>query len=330
MLRIRIPAVPEAAERFDPRTNVYGLMRTLMAVGMFATLFLTPAAALFHPVIGMKDAPYCDGLSAISGFCVGGDALSPEVRRYLLAAVLIPVVIGWRPRFWVIPHWWVAFSIASSLSLPEGGDAVALILTLSIVPFGLVDDRKWHWSTEGGSKQLGGSAAAFCYVTHWAIRIQVAGIYFQSSVAKFGVAEWADGTALAYWLSDPFFGLLPFWQPVMQPLLENAYTVTALTWGVLVMELALAFSLFWKAEVRRKTLWLGIALHAGIALFMGLFSFAFIMFGALVIAYRVPTTNLALPRFAARRVRRVRRARRAAGEDDACDASVRDTALVPG
>ncbi|MFE7655057.1 hypothetical protein ACFU6M_19485 [Streptomyces bottropensis] len=158
----------------------------------------------------------------------------------------------------------------------------------------------------------------------------MAGIYFQSSVAKFGVTEWADGTALAYWLNDPFFGLLPFWKPAMQPLLENAYTVAALTWGVLVMELALAFSLFWKAEVRRKTFWLGIALHAGIALFMGLFSFAFTMFGALVIAYQVPTTNLALPRFAARRVRRVRRARREARDDDTCDASVRDASLVLG
>ncbi|QFQ97531.1 hypothetical protein F9278_16390 [Streptomyces phaeolivaceus] len=316
--------MPEAAERFDPRTNVYGLMRTLIAVGMFATLTLTPAAALFHPVAGTKDAPYCDGLSAISGFCVGGDALGLDVRRCLLAAVLIPVMIGWRPRFWVIPHWWVAFSVVSSLSLPDGGDTVAVILTLAIVPFGLVDDRTWHWSTKGGSKSLSGSAAAFCYVTHWAIRIQVAGIYFQSSVAKFGVAEWADGTALAYWLNDPSFGLLPLWKPAMQPLLENGYTVAALTWGVLVMELTLAFSLFWKAEVRRKTFWLGITLHAGIALFMGLFSFAFIMFGALVIAYQVPTTSLDLFRFAGRK------ARRGDHDDDARDAPVRDKSLVPG
>ncbi|MDW8806190.1 hypothetical protein P1P68_15700 [Streptomyces scabiei] len=323
MLRIRMPAVPEAAVRFDPRTNVYGLTRTLIAVGMFATLCLTPAAALFHPVAGMKDAPYCDGLSAISGFCVGGDALGPDARRWLLAAVLIPVMIGWRPRFWVIPHWWVAFSIVSSLSLPDGGDTVAVILTLAVVPFGLVDDRTWHWSTKGDSKSLSASAAAFCYVTHWAIRIQVAGIYFQSSVAKFGVAEWADGTALAYWLNDPTFGLLPLWRPAMQPLLENGYAVAALTWGVLVMELALAFSLFWKAEVRRKTFWLGIALHAGIALFMGLFSFAFIMFGALVIAYQVPNTNLGLPRFPAREVPRGEH------ENEVSD-PVRGESLVPG
>ncbi|MGQ4381457.1 sporulation-delaying protein SdpB family protein [Streptomyces sp. SAS_267] len=285
---------PVTAERFDPRTNVYGLARTLLATGMFATLMFTPAMALFHPVIGMSRAPYCDGVSAVSGFCIGGDGLSPDARRYLLALLLVPSIIGWRPRIFVIWHWWVAFSIADSLSLPDGGDNVALILTLAIIPFGLADDRKWHWLVKDEKKALSSSVAAFCYVTHWAIRIQVAGIYFQSAVAKFGVREWADGTALYYWLNDPTFGLLDPWKPVLQPFLENKYTVTALTWGTICVELTQAFALFWNIGVRKRVFWLGILLHSGIALFMGLFSFAVTMFGALVLVLHDPNVDLDL------------------------------------
>ncbi|WP_344405329.1 sporulation-delaying protein SdpB family protein [Streptomyces longisporus] len=283
---------PADAQRFDPRTNVYGLARTLLAIGMFATLVFTSAGALFHPVIGMGRAPYCDGVSAVSGFCVGGHGLSPDVRRYLLALLLVPSIIGWRPRIFVIPQWWVAFSIANSLSLPDGGDNVALILTLTMIPFGLADDRVWHWAVKDTTKPLANSAAAFCYVTHWVIRIQVAGIYFQSAVAKFGVKEWANGTALYYWLNDPTFGLLGFWKPVAQLFLENRYTVSAFTWGTIIVELTLSFALFWKLAMRRRVFWLGIMLHAGIAIFMGLFSFAVIMFGALVLALQDPNVNL--------------------------------------
>ncbi|WP_411702631.1 hypothetical protein [Corynebacterium sp. LaCa142] len=56
----------------------------------------------------------------------------------------------------------------------------------------------------------------------------------------------------------------------------------ALTWGTLLLELLLAEA--WISNVRAKVilLFVGIAFHVGIAVFMGLISFSMAMAGALV------------------------------------------------
>ena len=279
------PIIDRAA-RFDWRYSTYGLARSLIAFATCTALVATPTGALFAPVLGRPQAPNCDGVLAISGFCLGPASVTLDVRRLLLAALLIPTIIGWRPRLFGVLHWWVTFSFASSIALPDGGDSVALILSAFLIPLALADGRRWHWRRNGTEKQLTPWVAAFCYVSWVTLRIQVAGIYFDSAVAKFGVAQWADGTALYYWLNNHTFGLYRPLLYLARPLLANGMFVGIATWGVLLSELALAFAIFWPQRIRSRIFWIGIALHAGIALFMGLFSFALAMFGALILALR--------------------------------------------
>ena len=65
------------------------------------------------------------------------------------------------------------------------------------------------------------------------------------------------------------------------PLLNAAPVPAMIGWGTIALELALAASLMAKLRYRMVLLGLGIMLHFGILVFMGLTSFAVTMWGAL-------------------------------------------------
>ncbi|GGM55579.1 hypothetical protein GCM10011608_45570 [Micromonospora sonchi] len=276
-----------------PWTNVYGLARTLLALGTLGTLVFSPPSALFAPVAGMPDAPYCEGLGRISLFCVAPD--QPGVARYVAVAVLVVVASGWRPRLTALPHWWVSISVPVSISIPDGGDHVTQVLTLLLLPMALTDRRRWHWVAP--ADDTGRRETRLLTVTALVlIRVQVAGIYLHACVAKLGVTEWRDGTALYYWLADPMFGA-PLWmRDALIGVLSHGTAVAALTWGSLALEFALVFGLF--APRRRWPLLLagGLALHLGIAVLMGLWSFGLAMFAALVLYLRPVDLPIPMPR----------------------------------
>ncbi|PZG39838.1 hypothetical protein C1I98_23110 [Spongiactinospora gelatinilytica] len=62
------------------------------------------------------------------------------------AVVLVWVAGGWRPRLSAIPHWWVCFSFSTSSNIIDGGDQVAAITSLLLIPICLTDGRRWHWN----------------------------------------------------------------------------------------------------------------------------------------------------------------------------------------
>lgn len=155
-------------------------------------------------------------------------------------------------------------------------------------PFALTDPRRWHWgkvATEApvGREELARLLAISSYVV---IRIQVAGIYFHAATAKFRVEEWVDGTAVYYWFTHPSFGMAPWLEPLVMPLLTNPITVSLLTWGALLLEVFLFTGLVIEKRYRRWLLILGITFHAGIALIHGLISFGLAMWAALILYLR--------------------------------------------
>jgi antimicrobial peptide system SdpB family protein len=279
----------------SPWTNVYGLARTLLALGTLGTLTFTPNSALFTPALGAPAAPLCGGIGRISLFCVvPEDQLG--LARYLGMAIVALVASGWRPRFTALPHWWVAFSVQASITIPDGGDQVNAVLTLLLLPVALGDGRRWHWAApaepDGNQRP---AAALVAVATMFLIRLQVAGIYLHASVAKLGVPEWRDGTALYYWVSHPVFGAPEWLRDVLQPFLSFGPTVAALTWGTVALEFALAMGLFLSKRRWTPLLVSGLMLHGGIAVVMGLWSFSLAMFAALILYLRPWERSFALP-----------------------------------
>lgn len=271
----------------NPWTNVYGVGRTLLALSGAAVLAVNDTHVLFHPALGTPDPPVCTSMSTASLFCMLPDAYV-ELGRWIAVGILLVVASGWRPRVTGMLHWWVAYSFMSTGVLVTGGEAITALLTLLLVPITLTDPRRWHWSSLG--KDAVESTSAYARVVAWGawllIRIQVAGVYFHSAVGKVTVEEWANGTALYYWLVDPAYGMPPWAEPLLLPLVTHAVGVTVLTWGVVLFEFFLFAGLVMDRRWRPYLLVLGILFHAGIAVLQGLLSFSVIMFGALIMYLR--------------------------------------------
>jgi antimicrobial peptide system SdpB family protein len=121
---------------------------------------------------------------------------------------------------------------------------------------------------------------------HIAIRVQVAAVYFHSTIGKLFVTEWTNGTAMFYWLRHPQSGSPGWLLQLIDPLLANAFTLSSITWGVLIVELLLTMGLLASSRAKPYLLCLGFLLHAAIIPFHGLPSFAVAMWGALILYLR--------------------------------------------
>ena len=257
----------------------YALARTLLAASTLATLAASPTSSLFLPVADRPDYPVCDGVARFGLFCLASQHL--DAGRVIAIALMVPVILGFFPRVLGAVHWWIAYSFQANATMVDGGDQIAAILALLLLPATFTDPRWNHWAAErSGAERL--PARLLAWSGHLAVRVQVAIIYFHACVSKFRVPEWLDGTAIYYWSTDPHFGASGLVRTVLKPVVESK-AVALIAWTVLAIELGLAIAIFMPAWGRRAMLWPGLLLHAGIAAVHGLLSFSLVMAAALLI-----------------------------------------------
>ncbi|MBK8236136.1 MAG: HTTM domain-containing protein [Deltaproteobacteria bacterium] len=264
--------------RRSPWTNAYGLARSLLALGTALTLVFNDSTVMFHPLAGMGTPPKCESLAAGTLFCRLPHSL--ELARWVAIAILLIVASGWRPRVTGVLHWWVAWSLAVSGSVVDGGDQIAAVIALVMIPMTITDPRRWHWDAPTvASTEAMPRARLVAFSSAIALRVQVAGIYFHAAVAKFAVPEWADGTAVYYSAIDPVIGQGPW----IAPLFSIPVVVVAATWGTLAFETLLFTGLVMDTRWRRPLLVAAFAFHATIVVLHGLFSFFFTMASGLLL-----------------------------------------------
>jgi len=264
-----------------------GLARTLLAAGTLGTLVFTDPTALMSPLASGVVPPTCAGVTQAGLWCVTPNL---GLGRWISVGILLIVASGWRPRLTAIPHWYVSWSLIANATVQDGGDQITTVLTLLLIPICLADSRRWHWAPSTlevstldldaapGIRQIVGRTGLLL------IQIQVAVIYLHSSIAKMGVPEWADGTAMYYWSRHPTFGAPGWLRPVMDLITDSPYGVTAITWGSVALEFALAIAIFLGPQAKRVLLGAGLLFHASIAVQMGLVSFLAAMSAALLLA----------------------------------------------
>ncbi len=282
-----------------PWTNVYGLARSTVALATMLTLLGDSSERLFAPLV-VPDPGSFDR-SAIAGaslFLLARHHL--DIAKLAAMAVLLLVILGWRPRLTALPHWWISYSFAASGSVIDGGDQVAATLTLLLLPVALTDSRRWHWHGIGTGSTLSSIAAQTGLVL---VRIQVAVIYLFAAIAKLRAEEWANGTALYYLWTDPAFGTSALLRP-MTDWLGRTALVVPLTWSVLALELCLAAALVAPLRFRARLLPVALLFHAGIAVAHGLPTFAITMSAALVLYLRPAWRPFAFPELLRRPVAR--------------------------
>lgn len=219
-------------------------------------------------------------------FCLGNPHELVEVRQWLAIVGLLLVASGYRPRFLSILHLWIVFSITTSITLPDGGDSIALIVVLLITPMCLADPRRWQWTPP--RRRMGRNWRVVAYLSFWTLRLQIAYVYADSAIAKVGVADWQNGSGFYYFVRDKMFGSAGPLTPIWMWLSDQALITLALTWGTIVIELVIALFSLLGDRWRLAAFWLCLVLHALIFLSMGLFSFSLVM---VAVAALIATPN---------------------------------------
>jgi antimicrobial peptide system SdpB family protein len=278
------------ALRFDYRSYWFSAGRTALALATASELACTRSAALFTEV-GDTSGPYCIAQPRISLFCLGNPHEFVDARQWLAIIGLLLVASGYRPRYLSILHLWIVFSVSTSITLPDGGDSIALIVVLLITPMCLADPRRWQWTPP--RQRMSSNGRTIAYLTFWALRVQVAYVYADSAVAKMGVADWQNGSGFYYFVRDKLFGSAGPLTPIWMWLSDQSLTTLAITWGTIVIELAIALFTLLDTRWRMAAFWLCLTLHVLIFLSMGLFSFSLVMAG---VAALIVTPNVSVSR----------------------------------
>lgn len=264
-------------------TPLLGFARTLFALSGLVTLLFNSATDLFRPASGINDYPLCTGTGQYSLFCLFESVAGLEVMRWICIALLLLVIVGVYPRITAFFHFWVAFSLFNSSIIVDGGDQVTVVATFLLLPLCLTDPRKNHWDAPLNAVESGSFYRKSIAFMAWiALQVQACIIYLEAFFMKFNVSEWANGTALYYWLSDPIVGLgISHDSFFYQGLLSNTLVISLLTWGVLLLEMFLFMGLLASSKNKLRLFIMGVAFHFMIILIHGLISFFFAMAGIL-------------------------------------------------
>ena len=217
-------------------------------------LLIARPLALFTTV-GTITGPVCTVYPRVSLFCLGSSHELIEARRWLAIVGLLLVASGYRPRYLSLLHLWIVFSVTTSITLPDGGDSIALIVVALIAPMCLADGRRWQWAPP--QQRMHRNWRTVAYLNFWALRLQIAYVYADSAIAKMGVADWQNGSGFYYFVRDKMFGSAGPLGPLWMWLSDQSLTTLMITWGTIVIELAIALFTLLQARWRLVAFWLG-------------------------------------------------------------------------
>ncbi|WP_413514143.1 hypothetical protein [Myroides odoratus] len=155
----------------------------------------------------------------------------------------------------------------------EGGDQINAILTLLLIPISILDGRKNAWIVKKTNSKVNRFLLLNATCALFAIKVQMSLLYFNAGVAKIYAPEWANGTAVYYWFNDEVFGAPLFMKKIFGFLFENAFTVTFINWGVIILEIGLFIAIFCSQKYKYIFLILGLILHFVIIIVHGLPAF---------------------------------------------------------
>ncbi|XOQ14257.1 MAG: HTTM domain-containing protein [Shouchella clausii] len=282
----------------QPWTNVYGLARSLIALSTALTLCFNDAKTLFLPSSDSDIFPRGDLLGISIFTLVPNEYVYLNLVRYVSIVLLLIVVSGWRPQVTGIIHWYISYSFLSSAMTIDGGDSVAAVFTLLLLPLTLSDSRKWHWLNKEASANFQSENLAkkiVALVTLVTIRVQVAILYFHSTVAKLGEEDWQNGTAVWYYMQDAMLGLNPMLFQMFEGVLTSALIVIP-TWGTIILQIVLVAALFSPKKHRNYFFLLALIMHEVFAIMLGLISFSLAMIGILILYLRPLEQPFKLPK----------------------------------
>lgn len=255
--------------------------RALLALSLLLTLVFNDYEVLFPVEVLSKFQPssFFDKINFYYNF--------RENRLFCYSfsiIVLLTVVLGFFPYLTGIIQWYLAFSFINISPVVDGGDQINSIICLLLLPINSLDFRlnqwKAHKTTSIYKKYIG-------YISYMLIKIQMAVIYFHAGVGKIYIPEWADGTAIYYWLQHDIYGYT-HWKYIAFAF-KNSFFTSIITWSSILLEILLFGAIFMEQKKKTYLFILGVFFHFLIFFFLGLFSFFLVMTAGLAL-YLLPTT----------------------------------------
>lgn len=263
--------------KYNPYKYNYQLARAFFAIAQLLTLIFSN-----YNLSDTKEA-------FILGQSINLSIYNLNYLKLIPIVILIWVVSGYYYKISSILHFLSSFIIFQIGILVEGGEQICVIMTflLMIISFG--DRRKCLWDKETrytNNKILYYlSKSTFCV-----IKIQVAIIYLFAATIKIKSEFWVEGSAMYYWFNNSMFGANPFFRFILDPIFNNHIISSLITWSVLIVEFLLFAAIFMNKKQQKNMFIVGLSLHIGIILIMGLWSFSIIMIACLIL-YLEPNLN---------------------------------------
>jgi hypothetical protein len=300
--RRQYPRVAAVADRWDAfwfrPQPAYTLGLVRIACGAFAVAWALALLPDLVPVLGEQGLaphrPFVTFQWSVFQLWSGDTAVLTGWALLLIAA--IAMTVGWHSRLATI----LVFVLVHSF-IQRGGyffnagdeilSIVALVLALSSCGMALSLDQRRRTGTFWSAET----------VAPWAIRflqVLVSVIYLVTAQAKLAGRTWVEGSAVSFaWRTDGRWALLP----APEWMADNAILVNALTWGTLLVELAIAV-LVWNRRLRFWVLGAGVVMHLAIMVNLNVAFFSVAMF-VLYIAFVPPDAVRDFPSRVARRRR---------------------------
>lgn len=273
-------------KKIDTPWGIYqGVARTMISLGLSLTMLLTPQEVLFTESSKVNNK--CDGFASFLFFCVTEGNIEKSFSVIFLGIILLIIATGVAPFLTAIPLFYIAASIYSAITIPDGGDQIAQIITFLLIPVSLFDFRLWSYSKKRldllKTFRIEKYSEFTAKVSLYLIKLQVAVIYFWAGASKLNEPAWREGTALYYWVSDPTFGASEPLSYLILPIFNIPLVTLLITWGTILMEVILGLSLLMDERIRKILLPIGIIFHILIFIVLGISSFGIIMIGALLL-----------------------------------------------
>lgn len=260
-------------------TNVYGLARSILALGTLITLFFNSKEILFSGV-SFSSIPKDNLLAKVNLFTLFGYE-NMQWSYAIGILILLAVISGYLPRITGILHWWVSYSLFTSAIILDGGDQLTSVLSLYLVPLTLMDGRKNHWygvaNTNYYQNFIAFLVLLFC-------QIQMAVVYLLAAVEKpLKVEEWANGSAVYYWLNHNMFGAPEWSLGFINSMFNSPIILFCTNWGVIIFELLLFMAFFMRQRFKNNFILAAILFHLSIVFIHGLVSFFFAMTAGVIL-----------------------------------------------
>lgn len=269
---------------FDPRSRWLAVSRSMLALATLTEILFTSDSALFSDATGLTPGMQCDGVRALSLWCLDSDVTGHVlISRIVAVSILVMVAAGYRPRWTCIPHWYVTCSLTASMTVANGGDGAAAVLTLLLIPLCLGDDRVWHWAAP--TRPLGAYWRGSAFAAQLVIRLQVCIIYTTAASTKLADPAWRSGRAFYFAANDPYLGIPTAASRLILPSLEAPWLIKTITWSVIAVQSLIALTIIGRRRMRAVAVVLVAALHLSIIAVMALPSFGLIMIAFALAAF---------------------------------------------